>query len=134
MATGAIVAEFADEIPKVKRREGQTRTDTDVALEQLQKEYEANGGVAPSRPMKVINYNVELKEDEATGQSTETPVEKKTAAMRASARVAQLRDRGYTKEKGWVLRAVDGNLWAQFYGAGNHPVKAGTKDSAAATV
>ncbi len=113
--TGTLVAEFADEFPKVTRAgagiKGPRRTDVDVVLEQLEAQYSETG--TTSRPMKVINYNVDAEGNE---------VDREAARGRAHARVQALRKRGYTKDKGWKLAAIDGEVWAQFYGEGNHPV------------
>ena len=113
--SGTLVNEFLDEFPKVTRtgagRERQ-RTDVDVALEQLVKEYEATG--APSRVLRVIDYKIDQDGN---------PVEGKTAAARAQARVQANRKRGYTKEAGWQLAAVNGEFIAKFWGPGGHPVK-----------
>lgn len=113
-SSGTLVNQFADEFPKVTRpgagRERQ-RTDVDVALEQLVEQYNATG--QPSKALLVIDYKVD--QDGAA-------VDPKTAAARAQARVQANRKRGYTKDAGWKLAAINGELWAQFYGEGNHPV------------
>lgn len=121
MATGTITREFADDFPAITRKStptGPRRTDVDVALESLQTEA---GDTLPTKAMKVIDYN-----RDADGQ----PVDEQAARQRAHARVQAMRKRGYTKDSGWRLAAIDGCVWAQFYGPGNHPVKA-TKETKA---
>jgi hypothetical protein len=111
--SGTLVNEFLDEFPKVTRPGAggtRQRTDVDVALEQLVKEYEATG--APSRVLKVIDYKKDADGNE---------VDAKTAATRAQARVQANRKRGYTKDAGWQLAAVNGELIAKFWGPGGHP-------------
>lgn len=118
--SGTLVNKFADEFPKAKRfgagRERQ-RTDVDVALEQLIEQYNQTG--KPSKALLVIDYKSDQDGNEVDG---------KVAAARAQARVQANRKRGYTKDAGWRLAAINGEFWAQFYGEGNHPV--GEKASA----
>lgn len=122
---GQIVAQFADEFPAITRpgagRKGQQRTDIDVALELLEKEV-AESGQFPSHAMKVVDYTVDQDGN---------PVELEAARTRAQARVQAQRKRGYTKDAGWKLAAIDGCFWAQYFGPGNHPVKE-EKESAVA--
>lgn len=112
--SGTLVNEFLDEFPKVTRPGAgapRQRTDVDVALDQLVAEFEATG--SPSRVLKVIDYKTDQDGNE---------VDNKTARARAQARVQANRKRGYTKDAGWQLAAIDGEFIAKFWGPGGHPV------------
>lgn len=117
--TGVLVNEHFTDFPAITKpgsgKSGPRRTDVDVALEQL-----VAMGQVPSVAVRLIDYNTD-----AEGEAVEPTL----ARQRAHARVQALRKRGYTKEEGWRIAAIDGNLWAQYFGPGNHPVKE-TKESA----
>ena len=133
--SGTLVNEFLDEFPKATRAgagRAKQRTDVDVALEQLVAEYEQTG--RPSRVLKVIDYKRGVQHD-AEGNplpGTEYEVDSKTAAQRAQARVQASRKRGYTKDAGWQLAAVNGELVAKYWGPGNHPVKEAAEENGSA--
>ena len=113
-SSGTLVNEFLDEFPKVTRPGAgapRQRTDVDVALDQLVEEFNTTG--KPSRVLKVIDYKIDQDGAE---------VDNKTARARAQARVQANRKRGYTKDAGWQLAAIDGEFIAKFWGPGNHPV------------
>lgn len=112
--SGVLVNEHFTDFPAITKpgsgKSGPRRTDVDVALEQL-----VAMGQVPSVAVRLIDYNTD-----AEGNAVDTA----TARQRAHARVQALRKRGYTKDDGWRIAAIDGNLWAQYFGPGGHPVKA----------
>lgn len=109
MAVGTLTAQYLDEFPKATRAPGSGRpkgrleTDVDIVLKSLQEE-----NTVPSRVLMFMDYNFETDENGAT-----SPVDNVTARKRASGRVGNLRARGYTKETGWVIKAINGACYAQ---------------------
>lgn len=105
--------EFLSAFPKstsTSRGRPRTTTDWDIQVQALIDE-----GTTPSSVGHFIDYNVE---DTETGQ---VEVEEATARQRASNRAQLLRGRGYGTDDGWVVRAIDGHVYAQYWGVGNVP-------------
>ena len=112
---GVLTAEFLDEFPKTTRvgsgQSGPRETDVDVALKQLQEDG------APSKVLKLIDYNVELTDDGVV------EVDEKKARTRASGRIPGIKARGWNEENGFQVVSRNGAVFVKYWGPGNVPVK-----------